>query len=232
LRLQQPFYENTVAVLLASCRKDLLDILSLQDLLLYMRIILILPNREHDTVAMGHTLRPRFISYCDSDFLEVSGVLCRMMSALDARKNVPTNTDKASHNAEFMGNKRKFKRYDIEVPARIEVTASRRGKEVFDLQTANVSAKGALFRTMESLPEGTKFKADIFIPLDEVKDSSDSGNTLIIKVTGQVLRSGPSGMAVCFNDDYRIMTRNELVKQEGPDYPNDGIVSYNHNDNR
>lgn len=93
LGLRRPFSEPFVVVLLASSREDLMDILSLQDLLSDMRIILILPDGEHDTVAMGHTLRPRFISYCDSDFLEVSGVLCRMMSKLKSHEKRQLSED-------------------------------------------------------------------------------------------------------------------------------------------
>ncbi|HVO67640.1 MAG TPA: hypothetical protein VMT12_14285 [Syntrophales bacterium] len=80
LRLHQPLDEPVIVVLLASSKKDLMDILSLHDLLLDMQIILILPDTDNDTVAKGHLLRPRLITLCDSDFLEVAAVLCKMMS--------------------------------------------------------------------------------------------------------------------------------------------------------
>ncbi|HYA13498.1 MAG TPA: hypothetical protein VEF33_04080 [Syntrophales bacterium] len=79
IRLHQPFDETVIAVLLVCSKKDLMDILSLQELLLDMQIILILPDTDNDTVTKGHTLRPRLIIHCDSDFLEVTGALCRMM---------------------------------------------------------------------------------------------------------------------------------------------------------
>jgi hypothetical protein len=63
------------AVLLASCSEDLVGFLSIRDLLRDVRIILILPDRDEDTIAQGHTLRPRFLSYTDSDFSDIVAVL-------------------------------------------------------------------------------------------------------------------------------------------------------------
>jgi hypothetical protein len=79
-RLCQPKdYYLTIAVLLAASRKDLADILSIHDLLCDIRIILILPDRENDTIAWGHSLQPRYLSYIDSDFTDVAAVLGKMM---------------------------------------------------------------------------------------------------------------------------------------------------------
>jgi hypothetical protein len=78
-RLRQPKDDLTIAVLLAASRKDLADILSIHDLLCDIRIILILPDTEDDTVARGHTLQPRFLSYIDSDFTDVAAVLEKMV---------------------------------------------------------------------------------------------------------------------------------------------------------
>jgi hypothetical protein len=72
-------YYFTVAVLLAASRKDLADFLSIHYLLFDVRIILILPDREDDTVAWGHALQPRFLSYIDSDFTDVAAVLEKMV---------------------------------------------------------------------------------------------------------------------------------------------------------
>ena len=58
-RLRQPKPDPPIAVLLAASREDLSEILSLRDLLGDIRIMLVLPDRERDTIAKGHTLRPR-----------------------------------------------------------------------------------------------------------------------------------------------------------------------------
>ena len=78
-RLRQPRYNLAVAVLLAASRQDLLDLLSIRDLLDGIRIILVLPDREDGTIAKGHRLYPRFLTYADSDFLDVAAVLSKML---------------------------------------------------------------------------------------------------------------------------------------------------------
>jgi len=78
-RLRQPIEGQTVAVLFAASKEDLSNIVSIKDLLLTIRIILILPDREENTIAAGHCLRPRFLTYADSDFGEVADVLNKMI---------------------------------------------------------------------------------------------------------------------------------------------------------
>ena len=85
-KLRQPLNDSTVIVLLVSSKEDLLKVLSLKDLLWDRRIILILPDSSHDTVATGHTLRPRFVSYHNSYVMEVPAVLYKMTGASDTRK--------------------------------------------------------------------------------------------------------------------------------------------------
>jgi hypothetical protein len=78
-RLRQPRYNLAVAVLLATSRRDLLELFSIRDLLWDIRVILVLPDMEDDAVAKGHTLRPRFLTYADSDLSDVAAVLSNML---------------------------------------------------------------------------------------------------------------------------------------------------------
>jgi len=92
LRLHQPLDNVRQVVLNASSKKDLLDIISLRDILWNVRVILVLPDREAATTSMGHLLRPRLISYADSDFLEVFAVLSRMMAAAEIVRDESRNS--------------------------------------------------------------------------------------------------------------------------------------------
>ncbi|MCJ7779472.1 MAG: hypothetical protein MUQ27_01475, partial [Acidimicrobiia bacterium] len=47
----------------------------IRDLLDRIRIILILPDRNKDTINKGHTLFPRFLTYVDGNFDWVTAVL-------------------------------------------------------------------------------------------------------------------------------------------------------------
>ena len=79
-RLLHPKNDHDIVVLLAKSEKELRELVHMDDLLDDLRVILILPNREDGTIAEGHTLRPRFITYTDSNFIDVAGVLSKMLS--------------------------------------------------------------------------------------------------------------------------------------------------------
>ena len=82
-RLRQPTYDLGIAVLLAADSQDLTELLSIRDLIWDLRLILILPDREIGTIAKGHTLRPRFLTYLDSDFADMTAVLKKMLLNTD-----------------------------------------------------------------------------------------------------------------------------------------------------
>jgi len=76
--LRQPEEDLGVAVLIVSDQKDLQNIISIRHLFQTIRIILLLPDKEPETVAMAHQLRPRFLTGRDSDLAEVMAVLKKM----------------------------------------------------------------------------------------------------------------------------------------------------------
>jgi hypothetical protein len=86
-RLRRLANNLDIAVLLASNKEDLLDLLALRDLFWNLRIILIIPYRKSETVAMGHMLRPRFLSYADGDFKDVAALLEKMLGYLKNNDN-------------------------------------------------------------------------------------------------------------------------------------------------
>ena len=80
-RLREPKHAKDVTILVAASRDELGELLSVSDFLSDLRVILVLPDREDDTVAKGHTLGPRFLSYADSNFIDVAAVLSKMLAA-------------------------------------------------------------------------------------------------------------------------------------------------------
>jgi len=82
-RLRQSKYDVALTILLAVTREELMDLLSIRDLLLDVRIILILPDREEDNVSIGHSLHPRYLSYVDNDLRDVAAVLEKMLKSLN-----------------------------------------------------------------------------------------------------------------------------------------------------
>ena len=78
-RLNQTNHSEVIAVLFISNRLELEKIVGFADVLHDVKTILVLPDREPDTISIGHTLYPRFISYADSDLQDVAAVLDKMM---------------------------------------------------------------------------------------------------------------------------------------------------------
>jgi len=81
--LRQPVFNPRIVILFASSRDELKDILSIRELLEDTKIILIVPDTDPATLARGHTLRPRFLSDCNSDFVDIASVLSQMIKKLE-----------------------------------------------------------------------------------------------------------------------------------------------------
>lgn len=86
-RLVQFGDKPQIAVLVAPTRKELLDLHSIRHQFSDLRIILILPDQEEETIAMGHRIYPRLLSYVDSDFKDVAAVLGKMMKLNHSTKS-------------------------------------------------------------------------------------------------------------------------------------------------
>jgi hypothetical protein len=78
-RLYLPRSSPCIAVLDARSKRELSDIVSLGHLFNDVRVILILPDRRDETIALGHRVRPRFLTFGDSDFTEVLEVIRKML---------------------------------------------------------------------------------------------------------------------------------------------------------
>ncbi len=82
--LRNPQHGIAATVIFESKDGDLRDLLPFRDLLLRTNVIIILPDHEQHTIAQGHALRPRYVSYADSDFSDVRDVLHKMMGHMPA----------------------------------------------------------------------------------------------------------------------------------------------------
>ncbi|MEN6317145.1 MAG: hypothetical protein ABFD82_00095 [Syntrophaceae bacterium] len=96
-----------------------------------------------------------------------------------------------------------FEKYDIEVPARIEVISSHE-EEYLYLHTAHVSAKEVLFRTAEPLPKNVHVRLDLMLHFTKPGNLRNSGTAILIHVTGTVTRTDQDGMTIAINEDYQI----------------------------
>ncbi|MEW6672768.1 MAG: hypothetical protein AB1427_13770 [Thermodesulfobacteriota bacterium] len=75
-------WKPNAAILLASNTTELKRIITLGKLLTDTRVLLVLPDRRKETVAAGHRLRPRYISYADDGFEDVVAVVKQILKRL------------------------------------------------------------------------------------------------------------------------------------------------------
>jgi hypothetical protein len=78
-RFSQPVQEPSVAILLFRNREDLMETLSIRHRIQDANLILILPDREEETIAAAHQLRPRFLTDLQNDLMTVTAVVEKML---------------------------------------------------------------------------------------------------------------------------------------------------------
>ena len=81
--LSQPMHGIAAAIILVSTYQELLELQKFKDMILRIPTILILPDQNRDTITKGFVLRPRFLTYADSDFSEVRDVFRKIISKVN-----------------------------------------------------------------------------------------------------------------------------------------------------
>ena len=96
-----------------------------------------------------------------------------------------------------MKEKRALQRFTMETL--IRVSADTNGNGGVCLKACNISAQGAFIGMDEPYPVGTRLEMDVFLL------SHSGGKDDIIRTNGEVIRTGPTGMAVRFDEKYQIL---------------------------
>ena len=99
--------------------------------------------------------------------------------------------------------KRKLERFDLNIPAKIQVVSGGE-KEEMKLTTSNICSGGAFFRTTQPLPVGTEITIDLVLSLGKFQKLKDIKKQVSINLTGKVLHAETTGMGVCFDEEYQI----------------------------
>lgn len=103
--------------------------------------------------------------------------------------------------------KRKFERFEIELPARME-TNSLNKKRVFDLVTKNISATGVYLSTNSPFSDGLHIKISLTTQNNKLVELT--GSQSLIECEGNVVRSTQTGVAICFNKECQIVCLKSL----------------------
>ncbi len=74
-RLGNSFDTKTIVVVVVPTEDELFEFLLVREQFNDVFLILVLPDRKSTTIAKGHKLFPRFISYIERDYRDIKAVL-------------------------------------------------------------------------------------------------------------------------------------------------------------
>jgi hypothetical protein len=80
-RLHRPIGPETILIIDARSQENLSEVSSLHRLLRGVRTVIVVPDQEPTTVALAHQLRPRFLTYANSNFDDLAAVLQKMIES-------------------------------------------------------------------------------------------------------------------------------------------------------
>lgn len=101
-------------------------------------------------------------------------------------------------------NNRGMERFRLKLPTTVSTINADGIEEAQNFYTANICAGGAFINTAEPLSVGSEMKIELILSIDALKKLK--GNKVKIKVTGEVIRTDETGMAVRFDDRFVINT--------------------------
>jgi hypothetical protein len=82
--LRKPLGFPSICILAPADERELTQLNGMRHLLRDMRIVLILPDGEPQTISEAHYLRPRHVAYADGNLADVKAVVDKM-SAIETR---------------------------------------------------------------------------------------------------------------------------------------------------
>ena len=100
-----------------------------------------------------------------------------------------------------MQERRKYERFDLRLPGKVEVVASGK-QEILDVLTGNISACGGFFHSAKRVPENAQVKIELVVTSKRLEELT--GTQGLISIEGTVVRSSPKGIAIWFHKNHHI----------------------------
>jgi hypothetical protein len=97
--------------------------------------------------------------------------------------------------------KRLVERYELIVPSIICPSMMRNGKGYLFLVSRDISSGGAYFYTTGQPPCDGNVQMEILL---KVSIADDKASYIYLTITGKIIRSNESGVAVKFNGNYKL----------------------------
>jgi len=110
--------------------------------------------------------------------------------------------------------RRKFERYNIDIPVKVEIVSPSGLSEKNDFEGINLAAGGIFIKNGQSLPKSFPIKTEIRFKFEDLKTPENLEGALILTVTGHVLRTEPAGTAIHFDEDYKMSQSLSLLQKK------------------
>ena len=108
--------------------------------------------------------------------------------------------------------KRKMERFELRIFSKIRLKSNWHNIDTIELNTKNICANGAYFKTSNPLPVGTPVSLSMKLEINsELKPTS---NLMSVEVSGKVIRSEKDGMAIRFENSYKMMPLGNKMKKK------------------
>jgi hypothetical protein len=88
-RLRSIVEPDSIIVLAAVDRKELLKMQEFRDMLTEIFVILVIPDRLKSTIRLAHLLRPRFLSQTKDDFTDLNKIVSKMIQTPHGSPTTP-----------------------------------------------------------------------------------------------------------------------------------------------
>jgi len=89
-RLSRPKKLDTIIIIIAESRQDFEKLISYKDFLNNTRNIMVLPDREKETLDLALLFFPRFYIFADQDFKQIGEVVRKCTKNLQREKTIRT----------------------------------------------------------------------------------------------------------------------------------------------
>jgi hypothetical protein len=86
-RLKQPKKMDSIVIICPENRMLLDRIIAVKDLFINTRVILVLPDRDKETITKGHTLNPRFTTFKGENYNEMAKVVKKVRNTFYRGEN-------------------------------------------------------------------------------------------------------------------------------------------------
>lgn len=106
--------------------------------------------------------------------------------------------------------RRDLERFKLSLLSRVNVQGKQKSREATELLSRDISADGAFISTSQPFEVGTRVEMDLIIRMERLDESDD--RAALVNLTGTITRTDENGMAIRFDDTWRISRLNESRK--------------------